>query len=83
MLGGLFVLIGHFCFMSAGIYVYFDWGTMEPIGYFLNTGGAIYLSTQFFKLDADWTHSKLSQYLIEKNFNKLSKRMDLDLNKME
>ena len=44
MLGGLFVLCGHFCFMGAGIYVYYDWDVMEPIGYFLNTGGMIYLS---------------------------------------
>lgn len=49
MLGGLMVLIGHFCFMSSGIYIYYDWDVMEPIGYFLNTGGAIYLSYQYFK----------------------------------
>lgn len=45
MFGGIFVLLGHFMFMSAGIYVYFDWNVMEPIGYFLNTGGIIYLSS--------------------------------------
>jgi hypothetical protein len=49
MLGGIFVLMGHFMFMAAGIYVYYDWNFMEPIGYFLNTGGTIYLSTQYFK----------------------------------
>jgi len=49
MFGGLLVLCGHFCFMGAGIYVYYDWNVMEPIGYFLNTGGVIYLSYQYFK----------------------------------
>lgn len=49
MAGGLMVLFGHFSFMAAGIYVYYDWNVMEPIGYFLNTGGMIYLSYQYFK----------------------------------
>ena len=44
MFAGLFVLLGHFAFMGSGIYVYYSWDVMEPIGYFLNTGGAIYLS---------------------------------------
>lgn len=49
MFGGFLVLCGHFCFMGAGIYVYYNWDVMEPIGYFLNTGGMIYLSYQYFK----------------------------------
>ena len=44
MLGGLMVLIGHFAFMGSGIYVYYGWDVMEPIGYFLNTGCAIYIT---------------------------------------
>lgn len=44
MFGGFLILCGHFCFMGAGIYVYYNWDVMEPIGYFLNTGGMIYLS---------------------------------------
>ncbi|CAD8110114.1 unnamed protein product [Paramecium sonneborni] len=83
MFGGFLVLCGHFCFMGAGIYVYYNWDVMEPIGYFLNTGGMIYLSYQYFKLNDEWSHSKFSNYLINKNFVRLSRSNNFDIEKLD
>lgn len=65
---GLVVLLGHFSFVGVGTYYVWSWDVVEPLAYFVELAGSIFLATQYFKLRGDYGNSEYHQYLTNKIF---------------
>lgn len=59
---GLFVIAGHFGFVSAGTYFIWSWDIVEPLAYFNTAFAGIVLTTSYFWTRQDYTNQTYCQY---------------------
>ncbi|KRW99996.1 hypothetical protein PPERSA_05499 [Pseudocohnilembus persalinus] len=83
MCAGLVALIGQFSFVGIGTYQIWSWDIVEPMAFFTQFCGSVYLSFQFFKYYNDYDNNTYLEWRKLEALKRIAKQKNFDLERLE